>query len=95
MPKNILMIAYTNYSFDARVTKEAEACVKNGYFVDFIALRERDDNRNETINGVNIFRINQLKYRGKSFVQYFMSYLKFFIKCLIKVTILYIKKNIV
>lgn len=93
MTKNILMIAYTYYSVDARVIKESEACIKNGFCVDFIALREEENNRQQLQNGVNIFIVNQFKYRGASLIRYLLSYLTFIIKCSILVTRLYIKKR--
>jgi glycosyltransferase involved in cell wall biosynthesis len=80
MTKNILMIAYTNYTTDARVVKEAEAAVNGGYNVDFLSLRRTGDKSNEKINGVNIIRLNQVRYRGASKIKYILSYLEFFIR---------------
>ena len=37
--KNIAMVAYTYYSTDPRVKKEAEALVESGFNVDFFSLR--------------------------------------------------------
>lgn len=93
MSKNILMIAYTNYSTDARVIKEAETGIENGLNVDFICLKEIGKAMIEKINGVNVIRLNHFRYRGKSYSQYFLSYLRFFIKCTIKTTLLYIKNR--
>jgi len=84
------MIAYTNYSTDARVIKEAETAIKNGFQVDFIALKEEGKNLTEKINGVNLFKINQYQYKGKSYIRHLLSYMKFFLKCTIKTIILYI-----
>ncbi len=93
MPKNILMIAYTNYSTDARVIKEAETGIKNGFQVDFIALKEGEKTLTEKINGVNVIKINQYQYRGKSYIRHLLSYMNFFIRCIIKTTILHIKNK--
>lgn len=93
MSKNILMIAYTNYSTDARVIKEAETAIKSGFQVDFIALKEEAKSLSEKINGVNVIKINQYQYKGKSNIRHLLSYMKFFLKCTIKTTILHIKNK--
>ena len=36
--KNILMVAYSEYSRDARIRREAEALTEIGYNVDFFVL---------------------------------------------------------
>jgi len=93
MNKRILMIAYTNYTTDARVIKEAEAAVKNGFYVDFLCLRRENEDQKEQINHVNVTRVKQLRYRGKSNARYMMSYLEFLIRCLFKISVLFIKNR--
>ncbi|MFO7445624.1 MAG: glycosyltransferase family 4 protein [Ignavibacteriaceae bacterium] len=93
MSKNVLMIAYTNYSTDARVVKEAEAAVKNGYGVDFIALRRNGDKAAENINGVNVIRVNQYRYRGAQKLKYITTYLEFYFRVLFKSSLLHLKKK--
>ena len=39
--KRILIIAYTDYSFDARVKRHAEALAERGYSVDVICLASK------------------------------------------------------
>ncbi|HEY0088849.1 MAG TPA: glycosyltransferase, partial [Candidatus Lokiarchaeia archaeon] len=93
MSHNILMIAYTNYTTDSRVIREAEAVRENGYEVDFIALKRENDTNREKINGINIYRVKQHRYRGKKTEFYIFSYIEFLIRCLFLVTILYMKKK--
>ena len=93
MTKKILMIAYTNYSTDSRVIKEAEAAIKQGFNVDFICLRTENACAKEKINNVNVIRVKQFKYRGRSNIRYILSYIEFFTICLFKVTVLFLKKK--
>jgi glycosyltransferase involved in cell wall biosynthesis len=90
---NIAMIAYTNYTTDSRVIREAEAAVGSGYNVDFISLKRPNDTNKENINGVNVIRLKQFRYRGSSSIKYIISYLEFFVRCFFKITILFFKKK--
>jgi glycosyltransferase involved in cell wall biosynthesis len=89
----VLMIAYTNYRTDPRVIREAEAAVKGGFDVDFIALRREDDPPEEMIRGVRIIHLDQLRYRGANKILYVLSYLEFFFRCLLKTTWLHLRKR--
>lgn len=71
------MIAYTNYLSDARPRREAETLVRRGDRVDFIALGEKNAPAIETVEGVRLLRVKQLKYRGSSGARYVLSYLRF------------------
>jgi glycosyltransferase involved in cell wall biosynthesis len=82
------MIAYTNYRTDPRVIRAAEAAVAAGFEVDFIALRRPDDPDEESVRGVRLLHLNQMRYRGGGVLAYVRSYLEFFIRCFFKVTAL-------
>lgn len=87
------MIAYTYYLTDARVIKEAEAAVQGGFEVDFICLKRKSENKKDIVNRVNIYRLNQERYRGENGICYIFSYLEFLVRCFFKLTILnFIKK---
>ncbi len=75
--KKICMVAYTNYLTDARPRREAETLARRGDQVDFIALGEKGRPSRETVAGVRIFRVRQMKYRGDSGLSYILSYFKF------------------
>ena len=72
------MIGYTYYETDPRVIREAEAAVEGGFEVDFLALRRPATPITEMIHGVQVIRVNQSKYRGGSYLSYFIAYLSFF-----------------
>jgi glycosyltransferase involved in cell wall biosynthesis len=80
----VLMIAYTNYESDPRVSREAEAAAEGGFEVDFIALRRPGQPAEERLRGVRVVRLAQERYRGGSHVQYALSYLEFFVRCMVK-----------
>ena len=94
MAKNkILMIAYTYYSTDARVIKEAETALVKGYSVDFIALRKPQEKKIEVKNNLTIYKLKQSRYRGSQNLMYLLAYVEFFFRSMIKTTILFIKNR--
>jgi len=90
---NIAMIAYTNYSTDGRVKREAEALVENGYLVDFFALKRTGEPIFEIVNGVNLYHLSQQHYRGSSNFKYIMCYIGFFIRVFFRISIFYFKRR--
>jgi len=91
--KKICMVAYTNYLNDARPRREAEALVRRGDHVDFIALGEKDRPSFEIVQGVNVFRVKQLRYRGGGFLKYGFSYFRFLCASTIKLLRLHLKQR--
>jgi glycosyltransferase involved in cell wall biosynthesis len=87
------MMGYTYYETDPRVIREAEAAVEGGFEVDFLALRRPDTPITEMIHGVQVIRVNQSKYRGRSYFSYFIAYLSFFFRCLVSTTRLFLKRR--
>jgi glycosyltransferase involved in cell wall biosynthesis len=75
--KKICMVAYTNYLSDARPRREAEALARRGDHVDFIALGEKDRPTVESVEGVRVFCVKQLRYRGGGGLSYGFAYLRF------------------
>lgn len=85
----ICMVAYTNYLSDARPRREAEALTSRGDQVDFIALGEKDRPAAETVQGVRVFRMKQLRYRGGGGVSYGFAYLRFLCAATLKLVRLF------
>ena len=67
------MVAYTHYLSDPRVKREAEALVGRGDVVDFICLRKMNELGYEIINDVNVYRIEQNRYRGNNIFTYYFK----------------------
>jgi len=91
--RKIAVIGYTNYSTDPRVKREAEALSDNNYYVDTFVLKKAHDPKYELINGVNVYHLNQFRYRGNSNLKYIFSYLEFFIRIFLKISTFYFKKR--
>ena len=72
----VLIIAYTDYIFDARVKRHAEALTQHGYSVDVICLADQRAPQRP----VNVIGISVPRYRGHSQVEYIRQYLRFFAK---------------
>lgn len=89
--KNILMVAYSEYSRDARIRREAEALTEIGYNVDFFVLKEKQSPLVDT--SVNLIHLNLEQYRGNSNLNYILSYFNFFFQSFMKILWLYPKKK--
>lgn len=91
--KRICMVAYTNYSIDPRVRRAAESLVGEGFTVDVFVLKEKSGVSYEKFNGVNLYYMNQKKYRGNSNIFYIISYIEFFYRVLIKLSLIFFRKK--
>jgi len=89
----ICMIAYTVYSRDPRVRREAESLTERGDVVDFICLPERGGGITRNYNSVHLYPIRVGKYRGDSAFFYLAKYLGFFIRAFALVTWLSVKQR--
>lgn len=89
------MIAYTNYSTDARVRREAEtlAAVK-GYTVLFLALKEGAAARMYKTHHVVVRELNISKYRGKNLMPYIISYFSLFIRAFFICNVLHFTRKL-
>lgn len=95
MKKNILMIAYTKYSCDSRVRREAETLVSHQDFeVTFIVPKEGDLPRNYRMDGVNVVELDIKQYQGKSKKSYMLSYLKYLVLAFISCTRLFFARKV-
>jgi glycosyltransferase involved in cell wall biosynthesis len=89
----ICMVAFTQYLMDNRVRREAEALVDRGDEVDVICFGKDGEKKVETINGVSLFRISVMRYKGTSAVRYLASYALFFIAAFLKISFLHLRKR--
>lgn len=84
--KHVCMIAYTIYSVDQRVRREAETVnALPGHSVTVLTLKEKETPRVYEKGGVRIVELDIPKYRGKSGASYIVSYVRFtwlaFLEC--------------
>lgn len=93
--KHVCMIAYTTYSLDARVRREAETVASiPGHAVTVLSLREQENPRILEKGGVLIKELNIAKYRGKSSSNYIFSYVKFTFLAFLECTRLLARKTL-
>lgn len=71
----VLIIAYTNFLYDSRVKRHAEALAARGDCVDVITLTSGHEGLQ---HGVNLIGIPLKRYRGDSRARYLASYVRFF-----------------
>jgi len=91
--KKICMVAYTYYSLDARVIKEAQALVQQGYIVDALCLSPNGRAKFEIVNGVNLYCLPLSKYRGTTSIRYMLTYISFFVLSFLLVSKLYLRRR--
>jgi glycosyltransferase involved in cell wall biosynthesis len=79
-PRRVCMITHSYYASDNRVIRYADALVARGDHVDVLGLRRRADMpRNEIINGVNVYRLqDRLGKSEQGMLGYLWPLLKFF-----------------
>lgn len=78
MLKKVCMLAYTTYSNDPRVRREAEAIAGHpGYEVTLLVLKEGKAPRKYDLDRVHVMELNLDKYMGKSKFKYMISYIVF------------------
>lgn len=73
------MVAYTYYELDNRVKRYAETLTRRGYHVDVIALRRVGQPKYDTINGVDVYRIQNRVIDEKMKLTYLYKLLLFLV----------------
>ena len=80
------MLAYTFYETDGRVRRYAETLAKRGDHVDAIVLSKERQPFYETLNGVNVYRIQKRKVNEVRRFSYLIKLVRFLIKSSIFLT---------
>ncbi|MFP4379512.1 MAG: glycosyltransferase family 4 protein [Candidatus Sumerlaeia bacterium] len=88
----ICMCVFSYYPADARVRREAEALVEAGIQVDVVSLRQEDQKKKETVNGVGVYRLPVKRKRGGK-LRYMWEYFAFILLSLFKITGLHLGKR--
>ena len=89
--KRMAVVAYTEYSRDARVRKATETACQSGFEVDCFLLK--DIHPSERVEGLNIIQTQVKQYRGESNLAYIKSYLYFFFIVFLKLSQLSFKRK--
>jgi len=89
----VCMLAYAYYFTDARIKAYANSLLNIGISVDVLSLKEPNKNISiERSDGLQIYYLSS-KYIGKNKIHYILSYIKFFVLALLKVSILQTKSH--
>jgi glycosyltransferase involved in cell wall biosynthesis len=75
--RHVCMVAYTDYTGDARVRREAETLAAHGFRVRCLTTKNSGSPKAFTLGGVEVEELDVAKYRGKSTRAYVASYLRF------------------
>src|SRR5262245_8201368 len=79
--KQVCMIAYTQYTYDHRIRREAETLAAQGhYHVSLLVPKEHDVPQIYAEHGVHVRELNMPQYQGKSKRRYIASYLEFLLR---------------
>lgn len=90
--RRVCMPVYSYYPFDPRVRRAAGALSDVGYEVDVICLRDEDEEKFGTYNGVNAYRLPLVHTRG-GYLRYLYNYGMFFLLSLFMLNALDRKKK--
>lgn len=77
------MISYSVYEADGRVMRYAETLAQRGDRVDVIALSRADRTSDDTIRGVNVFRLQGRTHDEKGQLSYLSRVLSFFFRAML------------
>jgi glycosyltransferase involved in cell wall biosynthesis len=86
------MVVYSHYPGDNRVRREAEAIVERGMSVDVVCPIYDKQCKQETVNGVNVYRVGKFKKRGSK-LSYIFEYGYFIVMAFFKLMFLHIWKR--
>lgn len=84
--KAVCLVVQSQYEFDIRVRRKAEALASAGYCVDVLSLRKAGAKAKFTLNGVTVYGLSLGKQRG-SLARYAYEYMAFFLWALYRLTI--------
>lgn len=93
-PKRHCMVVHAYYPVgETRVQREALALVSQGYEVDVLCLRGKDERPRDQEDGVQIYRLPMKRHKGSSFPLQLLEYLAFFVLAFGKLVRLHAEKR--
>lgn len=87
------MVVHATYPDDARVRREAEALLSDGWHVDVVCLRGDGELPIEDCGGATVYRIPIQRHRERGLAVYLLEYLMFFIAASVRVTTLHLRQR--
>lgn len=80
---SVCMLTYSFYESDGRVIRYAEALAARGDRVDVLALRREGASREETLNGVNVLRMQRRRRNRNGQLYYAFGVMLFFVRAML------------
>lgn len=81
------MVVHAYYPLgETRVERQARALVQQGYAVDVLCLRDDGEPRQESADGITIYRLPVQRHKGRGVGVQFLEYLAFFFLAMVKLT---------
>lgn len=77
-PHRLCLVAHAYYEEDARVRRQAETLVRQGWEVHVLGLRRPGEAASATIDGVELERLDVRRHQGAGVATYLAEYLAFF-----------------
>ena len=90
---NVCMVAYSFYESDSRIIQYAQSLARRGDTVDVIALAHSGARRFETIDGVNVYRIQRREINERAAVGYLLRILRFLLASTLVLTWKHLRKR--
>jgi len=87
----VCMVAYAQYTSDARIKAYVRSIENSGGTVDLLVLKEDGKPLMEAIGNSRVFYLTE-KYQGGNPSRYILSYLKFFFVSLFRLSLLFLKE---
>jgi glycosyltransferase involved in cell wall biosynthesis len=88
--KRACVIRQGIYPYDLLIRREAEALRDDGFKVDVICQRSREDKAEETIDGIHVYRL-PITLRREGIIPYVASYICFFFSVAFRLTALHLR----
>src|SRR3972149_670401 len=89
----VCMLAYAEYDNDTRIVRYAKALASRGNSVEVIALRRPGQKRRETVNGVEVFRIQQREPNESRRIFYLAGVLLFLLRSSILLSLRHMRRR--
>ncbi len=93
LKRRVAVLAYTEYSWDPRVRREAEALRQDGYAVHVVSLRPKAGESTKHLDGVHIHEVPLIAQRGGK-VRYLFQYSMFFLLASAELLRLHLRRQI-
>jgi glycosyltransferase involved in cell wall biosynthesis len=88
------MVVHAYYPLgETRVQREAEALIENGFEVDVLCLKRKEETSHDVVNDVRVLRLPVTRHKNRGMIVQFFEYLAFFLHALFRLAFLHLRKK--